>query len=93
MRVLPLPSLAVLNRLFELRDGTLVRKVAVGPMKAGSPAGGLNKRGLIKVRVNGILYYAHRLIYYIETGEQPKAVRHIDGDITNDSPKNLAPRQ
>lgn len=87
-----LPPLTLLAEMFSIVDGVLIRKTDVGPMKAGSPAGGLTKKGFRKVKVKGVYYYAHRLIYYMQTGEQPIAIRHIDGDRTNDLIENLSPR-
>lgn len=88
----PLPPLTLLAEMFSIVDGVLIRKTNVGPMKVGSAAGSLTKKGFRKVKVQGVYYYAHRLIYFMQTGEQPTAIRHIDGDRANDLIENLSPR-
>jgi hypothetical protein len=52
-----LPSYARLHELFEYRDGELIRK------KNGNVAGHHHVLGYIKVRADGKIYMAHRLIY------------------------------
>jgi hypothetical protein len=52
-----LPSYARLHELFEYRDGQLIRK------KNGKVAGHHHVLGYIKVRADGKIYMAHRLIY------------------------------
>lgn len=43
----------------------------------------------ITIRVDGYLYFAHRLAWYFETGKIPKLVDHEDGDGTNNRFTNL----
>jgi hypothetical protein len=52
-----LPSYARLHELFEYRDGQLIRK------RNGKVAGHHHLLGYIKVRADGKIYMAHRLIY------------------------------
>jgi hypothetical protein len=52
-----LPSYARLHELFEYRDGQLIRK------RNGKVAGHHHVLGYIKVRADGKIYMAHRLIY------------------------------
>lgn len=58
---------------------------------AGKPA--LNstaKNGYLKGSVDGVLYYAHRIIYKLQTGLEPPAdIDHDDGNRQNNRWKNL----
>lgn len=55
----------------------------------GKIAGGLNVNGYRTILVNGQRAYAHRLVWFVEHGEWPKELDHIDGDITNNKITNL----
>lgn len=46
---------------------------------AGSQAGSIHAKGYITIRIHDRLYLAHRLAWYIETGEQPEQIDHING--------------
>jgi len=50
-----------------------------------------DRDGYIRVRVNGIEYRAHRLIWEIHNGPIPSdmLVDHIDGDVSNNRIENL----
>jgi hypothetical protein len=52
--------------------------------KAGAPAGYDNGSGYIKISVNGIAYYSHRLAFLWMLGEHPDIVDHING-VRNDN--------
>ena len=41
------------------------------------------------VRLNGVLFYAHRVAYKLATGEEPLVIDHIDGDTLNNKLTNL----
>lgn len=60
---------------------------------AGKEAGGIrDENGLkyIRIRLDYKLYYAHRLVWIIETGEEPQQViDHIDGNGLNNHISNL----
>ena len=103
----PLPPLERLNQLLKVVEipenklgewSGLVWKVnRRGPARAGSVAGHLQqascsqKRKDWTVGVDGVLYYASRVIYYMTTGEDPgKAqVDHIDQNWLNNNLWNL----
>lgn len=46
---------------------------------AGSIAGSRHAKGYITIRILGIPYLAHRLAWYIMTGEQPDQIDHEKG--------------
>lgn len=53
--------------------------------KAGDPAGCLSKAtGYIVIRVEGVNYLAHRIAWFLLTGESPPTVDHING-VRNDN--------
>ena len=84
-------SVARLRELFEVDpNGLLIRKLPSGKYKAGTVAGSLDKtRGYVQVRVDGVLLYAHRVVYAIVTGEVPPEVDHRDTVKHNNKPSNL----
>jgi hypothetical protein len=50
-----------------------------------------NNRGYKRIRVDGGIYYSHRLAYYMGTGIDPgeMEIDHIDGDPSNNRLANL----
>ncbi len=69
---------------YDSESGILYRKHTKNV--AGCP----NKRGYILVRIKDRLYYAHRLIWLIQTGEWPEhQVDHRDLDKGNNRWENL----
>lgn len=81
-----------LERLVEVlkydpATGTFVR--ISGPC-AGKVAGTVQKNGYIRIRVDGKLYYGHRLAWLYMTGEWPNdEIDHVDMDRANNSFANL----
>ncbi len=57
---------------------------------AGIRAGSLRHHGDVAVTFCGRVYGAHRIVWFLATGEQPPAIiDHRDGDKTNNRPGNL----
>jgi len=54
--------------------------------KAGDQAGYLNNKGYVEIRFNYKTYQAHRIAWYLHTGQDPKGF-HID-HINNDGADN-----
>lgn len=53
-------------------------------------AGNIDKStGYRRVRLNGKLYYEHRLVFFLVHGHLPKLVDHIDHNVLNNHPSNL----
>ena len=88
----PLPQIEELQKLFEVRDGLLIRKTAGGGVSIGTIAGGpIINGGHISVSINGSRYLAHRLIWALCTGEDPvnNQIDHINGNRTDNRIENL----
>ena len=82
-----------LNKLFlyDPETGILYNKVyRSARAKIGQEAGTLNENGYIKVRIRGIGYQAHRLIWIIVYGYNPEnAIDHINKDKKDNRLSNL----
>lgn len=79
-----------LRELFEYRDGLLINKsIRRSQISIGSPAGGIDCKGYRKVRVDGRMYRAHRLVFLFHHGYLPEIVDHIDCSRSNDRIENL----
>jgi hypothetical protein len=100
----PLPSAEMLHRLLEYRpvSGSLIhrpRSVDEFPdlraskiwntRYAGKEAGTIAVNGYVLVRVKGVSYQAHRLIWKMVYGYDPKTIDHIDGTPNNNRISNL----
>lgn len=71
--------------------GTLARRRALGPFKAGTPLGTLRNRDKRRLLIiDGTRYSAHRVIWQMVTGQYPVAdIDHINGDPTDNRWANL----
>ena len=86
-----LPDQSRLLELFKYSEGNLVWARNKGIAKAGMLAGAVHHSGYIQVKVDGIAYRAHRLIWKLVTGKDPGglSVDHIDGNKLNNAWDNL----
>lgn len=85
-----LPSQEYLNSIFKVENGTLINNVARGSQsKHGVLAGWIDKTGYQKVRLNGVKYMAHRLVWKMVYNAEPEFVDHIDGNRLNNCVENL----
>ena len=86
MKAKPMPPISLINQLlnYDLTTGVFRWKVSKGSVKFGDVAGSIKKDGYLSIRINNTLYQAHRLAYYIVTGDQPPEVDHRNG-IRNDN--------
>lgn len=85
-----LPPYDLLHTLFEYKDGNLYRKVSNSPnAKVGEIAGGISD-GYVRVKVNGVRYKVHRIVWKMMTGRDPIGIiDHIDKNPSNNRFENL----
>jgi hypothetical protein len=72
--------------------GLFTWKVRRGGLKAGSRAGYRNSEGYLRISIDGVRHFAHRLAYAIYHSVMPPRgvqVDHIDGDRANNRIDNL----
>jgi hypothetical protein len=55
----------------------------------GNPCGSINLRGYVALKFRGTRYQAHRVAYFIMTGEQPGEIDHVDRNRANNAWRNL----
>ena len=55
---------------------------------AGKPVG-TSKGRYPQVNFTGEKFYVHRLVWKLKTGQEPKVIDHIDGDVRNNRWSNL----
>lgn len=72
-------------------NGNLFWRISFPGVKVHSKAGFTNKRGYTKIKIDGKLFFKHRLIYFMFHQEWPKIVDHIDKVKSNDLIENLRP--
>jgi len=63
---------------YDPETGVFTWLVNRGSAKAGMPTSGTNRPGYVRVRVDGELYYAHRLAFLYMTGSFPDKGLHTD---------------
>jgi len=82
----------LIKELFTYKQGKLIRRVDRGKRyKAGDIAGNTGFNGYRRIRINGISYYTHRLIWLYHYGYMPKYLDHKYGKEIGDYLWNLRP--
>ena len=85
----PLPSLEILRNKYEYNPETGELKHTIGQHK-GRPVGSINT-GYLRTISNGVMYKVHRIIWKMQTGEDPGqlTIDHINQDKLDNSWRNL----
>lgn len=78
-----------LLELFEYKDGELYWKVSPSNNAAIGSKAGTTRAKYTTVGINGIRYYAHKIIFMIHHGYYPKTIAFIDGNCQNSKIENL----
>lgn len=80
----------LLQRLFEYKEGNLIRKVKTGTTtQVGDIAGTILNTGYRSICVKGKQQLAHRLIFLYHHGYLPKYIDHINNDRLDNRIENL----
>jgi len=82
-------SQSELIKMFDYKDGQLLRKDVHLIKKYGVIIGSKAVNGYIETSINRKRYYLHRLIWLFHYGYLPKCIDHIDGDRLNNKIENL----
>lgn len=77
------------RRLFEYRDGQLIRRVRRGKGRPGQVAGHLGLNGYVKVRVYNKTLLAHRVVWLLFNDQLPAYIDHINGNRADNRIENL----
>jgi HNH endonuclease len=91
----PPPPIDRLRELFSYNPetGLFTRRAAVGGGRypAGVVAGSKTNNGYIVVRIDGCLYFAHRLAWYFVYGTWPEEIDHLNHKSDDNRIANLRP--
>jgi hypothetical protein len=69
-----------LKQLLHYNPDTGLFTYLTGRIRTGRIAGNINKRGYVRLGINGVEYKGHRLAYLYMTGEMPQHfIDHING--------------
>jgi hypothetical protein len=89
MKKKSLPSTEYLKEIFDYEDGWLIRKQGKSGVPAGK-AGTVTTRGYVQLRIDGQIYWGHRLIWAWHYGDPGDLyIDHVDRDKTNNRIENL----
>ena len=78
------------HEYFEYKDGHLYSKKRLSSnVWEGKKIGKPRPDGYCNVRLHGVRYYVHRIIFMMHYGYIPKQIDHIDGNPSNNKIENL----
>lgn len=69
--------------------GLILYRVPVKGNKVGDIAGAKRSDGYVRVKIDGRPHFAHRLIYFMATGDEPDYIDHINGEKSDNRIENL----
>lgn len=84
-----LPTSSRLKEIMEYRDGVLYWKPNRNGCIVTKPAGSKLPNGYISIKVDGVPYKAHRLVWAWHYNETPKMLDHINGIKDDNRIENL----
>lgn len=76
---------------YDPETGKLYWKESRGSVAAGTELKASHSLGYVRARIDGELYYGHRLIFFMETGEWPDEVDHMYGDTSDNRWDKIRP--
>jgi hypothetical protein len=90
MKMTPLPSCSLLNELLilDVANGELRWKVDYGRGRSGRLAGSMRGDGYRAIKIDGVDYRVHRIVFKITHGRDPGEIDHRHGKVS-DAPWNL----
>lgn len=74
---------------YDPKLGQFFWREARGGRRKGALAGSLDEKGYWCIRINRVLYKAHRLVWLLHNEDMPEIVDHINHDRTDNRIENL----
>lgn len=82
---------ALLEERFTIdaEKGIIRYRMAVKGNQPGATAGTIRSDGYVRVKIAGKPRFAHRIIYFMATGEEPSYIDHVNGRKSDNRISNL----
>ena len=91
MKAKPTPLKSRIHDLLTYQEGKLLWKKSGNGRNVGDEAGMVTEKGYRRIKVDGKMHMAHRLVWAYHFNEVPDCLDHIDEDKLNNSVINLRP--